>query len=62
MAIKKHKVPAAPGTQQVKEVAKKANFANKGTIASKRLTDHKKRDQGIIARKKNSIGKVRGNR
>lgn len=62
MAMKKPKVPAAPGVQKAREVAKQVNFAGKGTIASKRLTDNKKRDQGLIARKKNSIGKVRGNR
>jgi hypothetical protein len=60
MAFKVPKVEQAPGAKKAKETASKVTFKNKKVTAAKPLNAHQKRDQSITARKKNSLGKLRG--
>ncbi len=62
MAFKVPKVEKSPGEKKAKEVEKKTKMSSKGVAASKALTNNKKRDQSLTARKKNSLGKLRGKR
>jgi hypothetical protein len=60
MAFKVPKVPKAPGELKAKETEAKTRITKKGISASKPLTNSKKRDQGLTARKKTSLGRLRG--
>lgn len=62
MAFKVPKVEKSPGEKKAKEVEKKTKIATKGTAAGKVLTNNLKRDQSLTARKKKSLGKLRGKR